>query len=80
MAQMNLFTKQKQTHRHREQTYGCQGGARGTDWEFGVGGCKLSHLEWVNNKVLMCSTGNYIQYPAINHNGKEYKTRMYTCV
>ena len=27
---MNLFTKQKQTHRHREQTCGCQGvsGAR----------------------------------------------------
>ena len=26
MAQMNLSTKQKQTHRHREQTCGCQGG------------------------------------------------------
>ena len=26
MIQMNLFTKQKQTHRHREQTCGCQGG------------------------------------------------------
>ena len=25
MAQMNLSMKQKQTHRHREQTYGCQG-------------------------------------------------------
>ena len=23
---MNISTKQKQTHRHREQTYGCQGG------------------------------------------------------
>ena len=23
---MNLFMKQKQTHRHREQTCGCQGG------------------------------------------------------
>ena len=23
---MNLFTKQKQTHRHREQTFDCQGG------------------------------------------------------
>ena len=29
MAQMNLFTKQKQTHRHRDQTCGCQGG----EWE-----------------------------------------------
>ena len=26
MAQMNLSAKQKQTHRHREQTSGCQGG------------------------------------------------------
>ena len=26
MTQMNLFTKQKQTHRHREQTYGYQKG------------------------------------------------------
>ena len=42
------------------------------DWEFGVGRCKLLHLEWIN-KVLLCSTGNYIQYPGINHNGKEYE-------
>ena len=26
MIQMNLFTKQKQTHRHRKQTYGYQSG------------------------------------------------------
>ena len=33
MTQMNLFMKQ--THRHREQTHGCQGGGEwGTD---GVG-------------------------------------------
>ena len=45
---------------------------RGMHWDFGVGGCKLLHLEWVNNKVLMYSTGNYIHYPVINHSGKEY--------
>ena len=30
-------TKQKQTHRHREQTCGCQGGegGAGMEWEFG---------------------------------------------
>ena len=51
------------------------------DWEFGVGRCKLLHLEWVNNKVLLYSTGNYIQSLGINHNGKEYfKKRMYICV
>ena len=26
MTQINLFTKQKQTYRHKEQARGCQGG------------------------------------------------------
>ena len=30
----------------------------------------------LNNKVWLYSTGNYIQYPMINHDGKEYK-KMY---
>ena len=30
-------------------------------------------LTLINNKVLLYSTGNYIQYSVINHNGKEYK-------
>ena len=33
---MNLFAKQKQTHKHREQTYGYQGG----EWVWdGLGDC-----------------------------------------
>ena len=28
-------------------------GGRAMDWEFGVGRCKLLHLECVNNKVLI---------------------------
>ena len=43
------------------------------DWKFGILRCKLLYREWINNKVLLCSTGNCIQYPLINHNGKEYK-------
>ena len=27
----------------------------------------------IDNKALLYSTGNYIQYPVINHNGKEYE-------
>ena len=42
------------------------------DWEFRVSRCKLLHTEWINSKDLLYSTGNYIQYPVINHNGKEY--------
>ena len=74
MTQMNLSVKQKQTHRHREQTGGCQGkgGGGGMEWEVGVSRCKLLYIEWINNKVLLYSTENYIQYPMINHNGKEY--------
>ena len=42
------------------------------EWEDEVSKCKLLYIEWINNKVLLYSTGNYIQYPVINHNGKEY--------
>ena len=42
------------------------------DWESGVGRCKLLHLEWINNKALMCNTVNCIEYPVINQIGKEY--------
>ena len=45
----------------------------GMDWEFGISRCKLLYIEWINNKVLLYSAGNNIQYPVINHNGKEYK-------
>ena len=32
MAQMNLYTKQKQTHRYKEQTCGCQWGGEREGW------------------------------------------------
>jgi len=72
MAQVNLSTKQKQTHRHRKQTCDCQGrrGGSGMDGEFGVGSCKLLHLEWISNEVLLYSTGNYIQSLGIDHDGR----------
>ena len=41
-------------------------------WEIGVSRCKLLYIDWINNKVLLYSTENHIQYPMINHNGKEY--------
>ena len=36
MTQMNLPMKQKQMHRHREQTWNCSGVGRGMEWEVGV--------------------------------------------
>ena len=37
---------------------------RGMAWEVVVSRCKLSYKEkeWINNKVLLDSTENYIQY------------------
>ena len=69
---MNLFTKQKQTHRQREQTCGYQGegrGGSGMDWGFGVSRYKLLHLEWIRNEVLLYSAGNYILSLEIEHDG-----------
>ena len=57
-----------------------RGGGR-MDWEFGISRCKLLYIEWINNKDLLYSTGNYIQYPVINPNGKEYeKEKIYIYV
>ena len=43
------------------------------EWEFSVSRCKFTY-RMDKYKVLLCSTGNYIQYPVINHNGKEYSS------
>ena len=78
---MSLPIKQKQTHRHREQTCSCQERRRmGEGWTRSLGLADTNYLyrEWINNKVLLYSTGNYIQNPVISHNGKEYKNNIYT--
>ena len=50
-----------------------RGCGKGMDWEFGVSRCKLLYIEWIDNKVLLYSMGNYIQYSVINHNEKNTK-------
>ena len=45
----------------------------GKDWEFGISRGKLLNIGWINNKVLLYSTGNYIQYLITNYTGKEYE-------
>ena len=61
MAQMNLSTENKLKDMEK-RLCGCQwgGGESGMEWEFGVSRCKLLHLEWISNEVLVYSTGNYI--------------------
>ena len=49
-------------------------GRRELDWEFGISRYKLVYIEWINSKVLLYSTGKYIQYHVINHNGSSKKS------
>ena len=69
---MNFPMKQKQTHREQTWLPRMQGGGGGKDWEFGISRRKLLYIGWINTKVLLYSTGNYIPRPVINYNWKEY--------
>ena len=51
----------------------------GKDWEFGISRCELLYIEWINNKILLCGTGSYIQYPVIGCDGGECE-KEYMCV
>ena len=47
-----------------------RGRGSGMDWEFGVKRRKLLHLEWIDNEVLLYSTGNYVQSFVMEHKEK----------
>ena len=49
----------------------------GMEWQIGISRCKLLYTECRNDRVLLYSTGDYIQHPLINHNGKEYLKKVY---
>ena len=78
---MKLSTKQnRHTDSDNRLLVAIVEGKRQIDWEFEVGRCKQLHLEWINKKVLMFSTGSYMEYPVTNHNGKEYRKEcIHTC-
>ena len=61
MTQINLLTKQKQTHRYRRQTYGYQRGkvgGGGENWEFGIDMYIPLYKKQIINKDPLYSTGN----------------------
>ena len=81
--------KRETDHGQGEQTYGCWGEGRGNgiDEEVGIGRCKLLHLEWISNGVLLCSTRNYVQSLGIQRDGRWYEKKnicmyvyIYVCV
>ena len=59
MIQMNLLTKQKETHSLRKHTYGCQG--KGIIRELGKVMYLLLYSKWITNKDLLYSTWNCTQ-------------------
>ena len=54
---MNLSTEKKLMDLENSQGVG---GRNGMDWESGINRCKLLHLEWISNEILLYNTGNYI--------------------
>ena len=51
------------------------------DRECGVGRCKLVHLKWISNEVLLYSKGNCIQSLGLEHDGRWYeKKNVYVCL
>ena len=66
IIQMNVFTKHKQTHRHRgKKVYsyqrGVEGGRRRHNQKFGIIIYTLLYTKQVINKDLLCNTGKYTQ-------------------
>ena len=63
MAQTILSTKHKQIRDIESRLVVARlgwGEGCGIDREFGVDGCKLLHLEWIGDGVLLYSTGNNV--------------------
>ena len=68
---MNLFTKQKQTHRLREFTVTSrEGRQRGTDWELGIDVYTLLYLKQIANKDVLYSLRELCPIFCNNLNGK----------
>jgi len=72
-----------ETHRLREQTYGCQGEGwgEGIVREFGMGMCILLYLKWITSNDLLYSTWNSAQcYEAVWMGGEFGIERIYVYV
>ena len=76
---MNLFSKQKETHRQRKQTYGYQrekGDGGGINCEAGINIYTQLCIKQTTNNDLLYSTGNYIQYCITIYKGKYIYTHI----
>ena len=76
---MSLSTDRNRLTENRLAVAKGEGVGRSKDWEFGISRCKLSCIGWINNKILLYSTGNYIQYTVINIMEKNMKKNVSLC-
>ena len=51
-------------------------GGSGMDWDLGVSKCKLLHLEWMGNELLLYSTRNSVQSLGIDMIGYDVRNRI----
>ena len=79
MTQMNLSLKQTHNQEQRDRRV-AKGELERAEEEAGVSRRKLLHVGWINNKVQLHSTENYIQYCSIKHNGKAFFFKKRMCV
>lgn len=73
---MNLFTKQKEIHRHRKQTYGYQRGW----WEMGRGRVKIRSFGLIHTHYWTESrtTGTYCMAKALSDHTRYAQQLMIT--
>jgi len=68
-----IYRTETDSQTRRTDLWVPRGRGEGVGWmdgEFGVSRCKLLHVEWISNEVLLYSTGNYIQSLEIDYNGR----------
>ena len=55
-----------------------EGDGRAMGWNLGEADANsdIDGYRWINHRVLPYSTGNCIQYPVINHHGKNMKKNI----
>ena len=84
MIQINVSMKKKNRLKDIENRLMVAKGEErkvGKGWEFGISRGKLLYIGWINNKLLLWSTGNNTQYAVTKHSGKEYiRTHTYITV
>ena len=80
---MNLYTKEKQTNRHKKKVIVTKGKREGGIYQkFSTNILYiLLYVKQISNRNLLYSTGNYTKYFVITYNGRESENiDIYVCL